>query len=314
VQAGTEVLTSLLACPYDQAALGQRSEALVCATCGRSYPVDADGIVSFLPDIGADAASWDHEADHYAASFGAYTDAVEVTATVERLGRPAGPVLDHGAGTGRMTAALHRATGQPVVALDYSRESLRRLLTGCRGVPVLAVHADGTHLPIRDQAMKGICSAGVHPLLRAPDRRRMLAELARVLPPSGPLVVSTLNYSWVFRAWRLKGNPGARSGDHLHGGSIHYERITPRELRAELAENFEVHELVGLRNLPARSLESTVRAIAGDRAGGRLAAWIEDHGPRIDRQIERLPASRLTGFLLLARATRRPAPAPDETM
>jgi len=300
-----EALFSLLACPYDRAALDQRPKALVCAACGRSYPVDVDGIVSFLPHIGAGAASWDEEAEAYAASFGRYTDEVEVTATVERLSCPVGPVLDHGAGTGRMTRELYRATGQPVVALDYSRESLRRLLADCRGLPVLAVHADARQLPLRDGAIGGVCSAGVHPLLRAHDRRRMLGELARVLPPSGPLVLSTLNYSWVFRAWRLKGNPGAKTGDHLHGRSIHYERLTSRELRAELAEHFIIQELVGIRNLPARTLASALPSLGGARAGGHLAGWVERYGPRVDRRVERWPISPLTGFLLLARSVRR---------
>jgi SAM-dependent methyltransferase len=291
--------------------LKEGGEALSCLRCGRSYPVDADGIVSFLPHVGPGAASWDEVAEAYAASFSDYTAAVEVTATVGRLGRPAGPVLDHGAGTGRMTAALFHATGRPVVALDYSRESLRRLLTDCRGLPVLAVHADARQLPLRDEVMGGICSAGVHPLVAASGRRRMLAELARVLQPAGPLVLSTLNYSWVFRAWRLKGNPGAKIGDHLYGRSIHYERLTARELRAELAEHFTIQELVGVRNLPARTFASAVRSVGGARAGKRVARWVEHDGPRLDRQIERLPISRLTGFLLLARAERRqPGPGP----
>jgi hypothetical protein len=135
----------------------------------------------------------------------------------------------------------------------------------------------------------------------------MLSELARVLAPSGPLVLSTLNYSWVFRAWRLKGNPGAKRGDHLHGRNIHYERFTPAEVRAELAVHFTVQELVGVRNIPARSLAAALPSVAGARLGGRLAGWVDRYGPPIDRQLERLPISRLSGFLLLASARRRSA-------
>jgi SAM-dependent methyltransferase len=301
-----EALLSLLACPYDREALEQRNHGLTCVRCGRAYAIDADGIVSFLPHLGVSAESWDEEAEAYAGSFSEFTDSVEVAATVGRLGRPAGPVLDHGAGTGRMTAALQQTTAQPVVALDYSRNALRRLLRDCPGLPVLAVHADARQLPLRDEALGGACSAGVHPLLPAADRRRMLSELARVLPARAPLVLSTLNYSWVFRAWRVKGNPGAKTGDHLHGRSIHYERFTPQQLREELAEHFTVEELVGVRNLPGRTITALLRSTAGARVGGRLAAGVERYGPRLDRQIERLPISRLSGFLLLARALRRP--------
>jgi SAM-dependent methyltransferase len=292
--------------PSDGERLERSAEALVCVSCRRSYPVGSDGIESFLAEASVDAASWDEESEAYAAGFSEYTEAVEVTATVDRIGRPAGPVLDHGAGTGRMTSALHRATGQPVIALDYSRASLRRLLAACRDLPVLAVHADARHLPIRDEAVAAVCSAGVHPLLRAPDRRRMLDEVARVLPTEGSLVLSTLNFSWVFRAWRLKGNPGAKEGEHLHGRSIYYQRFTAQQLRAELAERFTVHELIGVRNVPGRSLASAARSVAGAWAGGRLADCVDRYGPRLDRRLERLPLSPLTGFMLLARATRRP--------
>jgi SAM-dependent methyltransferase len=206
-----------------------------------------------------------------------------------------------------MTAALQRSTGQPVVALDYSRESLRRLVADCGGLPVLAVHADARRLPLRDGAVAAVCSAGVHPLLPAADRHQMIAELARVLPPTGSLVLSTLNYSWVFRAWRVKGNPGARAGEHLHGRNIPYRRFTAKELRAELAGHFTVHELVGVRNVPLRSITSALRSLARGR-GERVARWVERSGPRLDRALEGLPLSRLAGFLLVARASRPSEP------
>ena len=303
---GLQELLRLLACPEDGSQLVRGPAAMECPACGRAFPVDGEGIVSFLPDVDGGAAGWDEVSESYAHGFAPQTDEVEVPATVGRLGVVGRPVLDHGAGTGRMTAALHRGTGQPVVALDYSMENLRRLVAACRGLPVLPVHADvRRRLPLLDGSLGGACSAGVHPLLRADDRRRMLDELARALPPGAPLVLSTLNYSWVFRAWRLKGNRGAREGEHLHGQELYYRRFTPHELRAELAEHFRVEELVGVRNVPTRSLATALRRLAGDRWVGPAAEWVEARAPRVDRAVERLPISRLTGFMLVARATRR---------
>ena len=265
-------------------------------------------MVSFLREVTDDAAGWDDESAVYDDAFNDYTEAVEVPAMVERLGRLSRPVLDHGAGVGRMTAALHHGTGQPVIALDYSRASLHRLVADVEGLPVLAVHADARRLPIRSASIGAVCSAGVHPLLGADDRRLMLAEVARVLPADGRLVLSTLNYSLVFRAWRLKGNAGARQGAHLFGRDIAYHRFTPKELRAELAPHFELAAVVGVRNIPARSIGTALRKLAGARLGARLAATLERHGPRVDRWFERVPLSRLTGFMLLARAAPDAAP------
>lgn len=43
-------LLKLLVCPVDKGALSTESEGLVCAVCGRRYPV-TDGIPNMLPDI-----------------------------------------------------------------------------------------------------------------------------------------------------------------------------------------------------------------------------------------------------------------------
>lgn len=310
-------LLDLLACPHDQGALHREGATLRCERCARHFPIDPDGIISFLPVPAADASGWDDEAEAYAAAFTESTEAMEVAATVQRIGAPQGPVLDHGAGTGRMTAALHRTTHQPVIALDYSRESLRRLVADCAGLPVLALHADVRALPLRDGALAAACSAGVHPLLRDEERRLVLAELARVVRPDAPVVLSTLNYSWVFRAWRLKGNTGARQGEHLHGRDIHYRRFTTGELTAELRPHFAVTSVVGVRNIPVRTVAAALRSIGGRRLGPRLAAIAERVVPRLDHGIGRLRLSRVTGFLLLATATRAAlqerVPAQDRT-
>jgi hypothetical protein len=56
--------------------------------------------------------------------------------------------------------------------------------------------------------------------------------------------------------------------------AIYYQRLTPNELRAELAECFTVEELVGVRNLPARSIASALRS-----AGRTLLAFTKGPGP-----------------------------------
>jgi ubiquinone/menaquinone biosynthesis C-methylase UbiE len=303
-------LLAVLWCPDDHGDLLAEGGAARCATCGRRYPV-IDGVLSFVEAEALDEvtrreqSSRDAEAAWYDTINTEYTNTVELPAMIERLGVPDGPVLDHGAGTGRITAALARQLAQPVVALDYSLESLRLLVGRCAGLDVLAVHADGRDLPIRDGAIAAAASAEVYEHFRAEDRRRVAAELARVLRPGAPMTISTLNYSWVFRLWRLAGNTAAKEGEHLFGSDFYYVRQTPAEFRAELEAVFVVRELFGIRNIPARTIAGAFGRVLGPARGERVLDWMVRRGSRADRALEGVRLSQLTGTFLVALVQRR---------
>ncbi len=303
-------LLASLWCPDDHGDLVAGGDGARCAGCGRLYPF-VDGVLSFLDAEALDdvtrreQSSRDAEAAWYDTINTEYTNVVEIPAMIDRLGLPSGPVLDHGAGTGRITASLARQLGQPVIALDYSIESLRLLARHCEGLDVLAVHADGRRLPLRDGAVAAATSAEVYEHFRAGDRRLVLDELSRVLRPGAPLAISTLNYSWVFRLWRLAGNRAAKQGEHLFGQDFFYVRQTPAEFRAELEAVFVVRELVGIRNIPARTLAGVLGRVAGRPRGERALDWMVRRGHKADRGLERTPASALTGTFLLAVVERR---------
>lgn len=314
----TATLLTLLWCPRDHgdlspggppAAGGPGDGGVVCGTCGAHYPF-IDGVLSFLtePDLSPvdqrEVASRDAEASWYDTIFGEYTNAVEVPTTVARIGTPRGPVLDFGAGTGRITTHLAHTFDQPVLALDYSIEQLRRLVPRCAGLAVLALHADGRSLPVRDGAVAAVTSAEVYEHFRPDDRARVLSELARVLQPGGALSISTLNFNLLYRLWRLRGNTGAKEGEHLLGGDFYYVRQTAKEFRNELRATFVVEEVAGIRNIPVRSIAQGLRRVAGRKVGDRFEAWMTAKGHRIDRAWERLPTSKLTGFFLIARCRR----------
>ena len=91
----------------------------------------------------------------------------------------------------------------------------------------------------------------------------------------------------------------------MFGGDFYYVRQTAKEFRSELAEVFDVVELVGIRNIPARSLSSLVTRVAGTDRGDRFLGWMTRRGQRLDRALEATPLSRQLGFFLLAKAVKR---------
>ena len=304
-------LVDLLCCPKDQAApLEAVDDALQCPQCHTRFPV-ADGIVSFLPvqelteQDHRERAMRDEESSWYDPMFEGYTNAVEVPTAVRRVGQPQGPILDAGCGTGRITEAL-LALGRPIVAVDYSRECLRRMLakTERAAAPVLAVQSDLRALPLRSEVMAAATCIETYSQFRPDDRRTILAGLARVLRPGAPLSLSAFNYNAMFKAWARRGNQGARQGEHMLGGDYYYYRFTRDELRSELEQFFAVAELAGIRNIPARSLAQGLRRIGLGQAGDRLLDFMVTRGHRADFWLERTPIAAHIGFFWQAKAVK----------
>jgi 2-polyprenyl-3-methyl-5-hydroxy-6-metoxy-1,4-benzoquinol methylase len=303
-------LVDLLACPKDGTApLEAIPDALACPTCRTTFPV-VDGIVVFLTaqelsdQEERERAFRSQESAEYDLLYAGYTDAVEVPAVVRRIGRPTGPVLDAGCGTGRITRALVDL-GAPVIAVDYSDACLRRMLERCAGGRVLAVQSDLRSIPLRSRAVSGVTCMEVHQHVRDADRPRFLAELARVLVQDGILVISTFNYNLMFRAWSLLGNEGARRGEHVLGNDYPYRRFRRHEFARELSEAFDVEELTGIRNIPARSLAQGVRRLGARRAGDRFLEYMTERGIRVDHYLEGTALAPALGFFWLAKARSR---------
>ncbi len=307
-----EALLKLLCCPRDQAyPLVETAGSLECPTCGALFPI-VDGIVVFLTaqqlsDQEEKERNFrSQESEWYDDMYVGYTDLVEVPTVVRRLGRPFGPILDAGCGTGRITEALV-PLGQPIVAIDYSEACLRRMQARTAGARVLAVQSDLRNLPLRSEVMSAAISIEVHPHLRDGDRERYLSELARVLVPGGPLSISTLNYNLVFRAWQAFGNEGAREGEHVLGNDYHYRRFDKSEFAKELSAHFEVEELTGIRNIPARSLAGAVGKVGWRQGSDKLLGLMNQKGYKVDHFLERTAVAGMVGFFWLAKAVKRPS-------
>ena len=298
-------LVDLLCCPRDRGALEPDAGGLVCAACGTHFPL-GDGIVSFLSAQGLSEQDHrerrmrDEESAWYDPMFEGYTNAVEVPAAVRRVGHPDGVVLDAGCGTGRITEALV-ALGRPIIAVDYSEACLRRMLARTEGAPVMAVQSDIRRLPIKDGAMSATTCIETYSQFRPEDRARILAEFRRVLAPDGCLSISAFNYNAVFRIWSVLGNEGARQGEHMLGGDYHYQRFTRSELRRELGAQFDIEELTGIRNIPARSIAGGLARLRLGSTGDRFLRFMTDRGHAADFWLESTPVAGALGFFWQAK-------------
>ena len=132
-----------------------------------------------------------------AGSFGAVADAYErgrpryEPHVIATIGEVAGPrILDVGAGTGRMSAPLLQA-GYDVVAVEPLDE-MRAILAGHIG-PERALAGRAEALPLEDASVDGAVSSDAWHWF---DGERAAGELARVVRPSGAVVVCTTYPAW----------------------------------------------------------------------------------------------------------------------
>jgi ubiquinone/menaquinone biosynthesis C-methylase UbiE len=105
-----------------------------------------------------------------------------------RVGRPRS-ILDVGCGTGRTLAQLRAAfPGAELVGLDLSPfylEEARRVV----GPGVRLVEGNAEAIPLPDAAVDAVVSVYLFHELPRNARRRVMAEMARVLRPGGRLVI-----------------------------------------------------------------------------------------------------------------------------
>ena len=157
-------------------------------------------------------------------------------------------VLDLGAGHAYYTAHARAHGARKVVALDISEPLLR-------GTKAPAVVADAAALPLASQQFDVVVAALV---LSYVDRAAALGEIARVLRPSGTLVVSDLHARGAaLGGWR-------RTFRGADGGMVAVEAPppAPETLRAEI-------EAAGLRVEAVRETPVDERLEPHFRKAGR---------------------------------------------
>jgi ubiquinone/menaquinone biosynthesis C-methylase UbiE len=186
-----------------------------------------------------ESVSFDRAVDYYdrtrALPREAHQQVIDVVAA-ELAGR--GRVVEIGVGTGRIGLDLVRA-GVPLVGLDLSLPMLQRLVENAGDVVLPVVRGDATTLPFPD----GVAGAAVasHVFHLVPEYPAALAELARVVRPGGPVLVS-------------RGSPPRPLGDLV---TVAWDVIGGQQLPGA-ATIEEVDAAASDLGLPMRELEPVV--------------------------------------------------------
>ncbi len=177
-----------------------------CSGCGARFPV-GEGMIDFVGDRdrpqGLQSAL---ETPWVARSYERYVrPALEVFLTRGQfdrdseyliyrslLGKPTGPVVDLGCGTGLFARRLVRDLEAQIIGVDVSKAMIEEAIAQARegAVAIDFVRAEAPLLPFQSASVSAILQAGSVHFIK--DLKSLLAEIARVLEPGGRYVASHL--------------------------------------------------------------------------------------------------------------------------
>jgi SAM-dependent methyltransferase len=207
--------------------------------------------------------------------------------------RHGGPILDVGAGTGRVAIELARA-GHTVVALDADAELLGELAVRAAGLPLRTVCADAREFELGQRFPLCLVPMQTVQLLGGgAGRAAFLARAARHLRAGGVLAIAIAEQFEEFTV--ADGEPGPLPDIRELGGSIYSSRPTAvrrdgarfvlerRRERIDVAGAREVsHDVIALDLLDAGELEREgVTAGLSPLGVQEIAATAEHIGSRV---------------------------------
>ncbi len=175
-----------------------------CGTCGARFPV-GEGMIDLVGDRvrpqglqGALETPWVARSyERYVRpslelflSRGQFDRDSEYLIYRSLLGKPTGPLVDLGCGTGLFARRLMRDLEAQVVGVDVSQAMLEEAIAQAReaAVAIDFVRAEVPSLPFQSGSVAAILQVGSVHFIR--DLRSLLSEIARVLTPGGRYVAS----------------------------------------------------------------------------------------------------------------------------
>ncbi|MBO0805968.1 MAG: class I SAM-dependent methyltransferase [Nocardiopsaceae bacterium] len=164
------------------------------------------------------------------------------------------PVLDLGAGTGKLTAQL-AALGASVTAVEPDESMLATLRRQLPGLPAIAGSAES--IPLPDSSVRAVlCGQSLHWF----DLARALPEIARVLTPGG--VLAGLWNNDDDRVEWVAGLHAAAEGAASPAVSVRIRYVTEEMDLGGTASPFAQREIAEFPNSQRRTATSLVAAIA----------------------------------------------------
>jgi ubiquinone/menaquinone biosynthesis C-methylase UbiE len=169
-------------------------------------------------------------------------------------------VLDVACGEGYGSALLAKAA-QSVVGVDISQDAVDHATRNYAGYTNLRfVQGSATHIPMNDASVDVVVS--FETLEHLAEQEEMLAELRRVLKPTGLLVISSPNKK-------------VYSDDRDYANEFHVKELYFDEFDALLHRHFGAARYFGQRFLTASALLPL-----NEQAAGYEALLLEDDGAR----------------------------------
>ena len=186
-----------------------------------------------------------------------------------------GAVLDAGCGPNPTTSIAIASGARTVIALDIGEHtvSLAERKAASLGVQLLPVVGDLEHLPFRHGAFTAVvCDDTIE---HVPDDRAAVAEFARVLQPSGRLILATPN-RWSLEVLVRKGRDRVAGDFHpperYYAATSHLREYTWHELERLLHPRFRVRRrlIVGWQGSTAGRLATRITSLPGARLLSRM--------------------------------------------
>ncbi len=299
----------LLCCPITRKPLHLEGDALV-ADDQRRYRIDASGVPQFAEtDLSIEAGRQRRHYQRIAVSYVEninYPHTEEYTAYLDRIfleafaGVALGTVAELCCGQGEAATLLGSRVGRGV-GLDISPAMLEVAIRSHAGSPFTFIQGDATLLPLRDGAFDCVVmSGGIH---HVNDRRRLFAEVSRILRPGGALIWrEPVSDFFIWRWLRTVIYHAAPGLDAETESPLTYEGTVP--LLAEAGLRLEVWRPCGfvgfclLMNSDVLVVNRLLRFCPGIRSFARAAA-------RFDDWVTSRPGLRSVGLQVVGVARKR---------